>query len=280
MQVHIPEPDATPEEVASTTTLQEEHKDLFANTSLRNVTIEDCQTSLRADNEISLLSKVKVLYLLLSTGQIHLKAIKGPEHGWFWKVLVLRLKPNWVSRLTVPDAEWTLTLKECTTALFKQVTRRKLHSVGDSKPGKEEASIKRRKTFKRFKHDLEQVVLKGRCTEKLQYGTKTDDTLSIFASYLLSIFGDFVEAHSVQGHQMANNPEVMDIWACYSGEDMTKITANKHLMKIYEFVYFFPFVGPAQVCLITRTFFSAFTMGRNIFLVCTKESHIFQFIFF
>ena len=53
--------------------------------------------------------------------------------------------------------------KECTAALFKQATKRKITDSGDSKPGKSKSNTKRRKTFNKFKQDLEQVVLKGRC---------------------------------------------------------------------------------------------------------------------
>ena len=36
--------------------------------------------------------------------------------------------------------------------------------------------------------------------------------LHLFACYLLSIFGDFIEGHSSDGHSMAGNAEVMDLW--------------------------------------------------------------------
>ena len=71
--------------------------------------------------------------------------------------------------------------------------------------------LKKKRTFKRFKRDLEQVVIKGRSTDGLQYVMGVDNSPSVFAPYLFSVFGDFARSHSAEGHQMGDNAEVMDL---------------------------------------------------------------------
>ena len=121
--------------------------------------------------------------------------------------------------------------KQCSDALVKQANKRKLTGIGDSKPGKEGMNLKRRRSFKRFKQDLEQVVLKGRNTEDLRYVMEVDNREQVFASYLLMTFGDFAEAHSVDGHTMADCAKVFK--ARYSSEGQTKISAEEHLKLIH-----------------------------------------------
>ena len=92
----------------------------------------------------------------------------------------------------------------------------------------------RKKNFKRFKHDLEQVVIKGKCTNGLQYILETDHNARLCACYLLSIFGNFIGAHGAESHKVADNLEVMDLWARYFGIGMDKESAEEFLLRFYE----------------------------------------------
>ena len=123
--------------------------------------------------------------------------------------------------------------EKCFAALIKQV-KRKNSDIEDSDPGKFKVEIKKKRTFKKFKRDLKQVVIKGRSTNGLQFVMEVDNSPSVFALYLLSVFGDFARSHSAEGHQMGDNAEVMDLWARYSSEGLRKISAEELLMKSYE----------------------------------------------
>ena len=97
-------------------------------------------------------------------------------------------------------------------ALIKQV-KRKNSDTEDSESGKFKVEIK-----KKFKRDLEQVVIKGRSTGGLQFVMEVNTGPSVFALYLWSVFGDFPRSHSAEVHQMGDNAEVMDLWAHYSSK--------------------------------------------------------------
>ena len=90
------------------------------------------------------------------------------------------------------------------------------------------------KSFKRFRHDLEQVVIRGKCTSGLQYILETDNYASLCAYYLLSVFGDFTWAHGAESHKMTHNLEVMDLYVQYSSKGMNKESAEEYLLKAYE----------------------------------------------
>ena len=103
----------------------------------------------------------------------------------------------------------------------RQASKRKNSEGEDSKPGKSG----KRKDFKRFKGDLAQVVIEGKCTDELQYIMETDVT-HLYACYLIACFGGVTEALRTEGHQMIGNQEVMDLWARFSGEGMSKMTSE------------------------------------------------------
>ena len=63
-------------------------------------------------------------------------------------------------------------------ALIKQV-KRKNSDIEDSEPGKFKVEIKKKRTFKKFKRDLEQVVIKGRSTDGLQYVMEVNNSPSV-----------------------------------------------------------------------------------------------------
>ena len=84
----------------------------------------------------------------------------------------------------------SLSEEECFAALIRQV-KRKNCDIEDSELGKFKVEIKIKRTFKKFKRDLEQIVIKGRSADSLQYVMEVDNSPSVFALYLLSVFGDF-----------------------------------------------------------------------------------------
>ena len=123
--------------------------------------------------------------------------------------------------------------EECFAALIKRV-KRKDSDTENSDPGKFKVEIKKKRTFEKFKHDLKQVVIKGRSTDGLQYVIEVDNSPSVFVPHLLSVFGDYARSHSAEGHQMGDNVEAMDLWACYHNEGLSKISAEELLMMAYE----------------------------------------------
>ena len=78
---------------------------------------------------------------------------------------------------------------QCVAARIRQACKRKSSAGENSKPGN--VSIRKKKNFKRFKHDLQQVVLQGKNTDDVQYVLETDGYSHLFACYLLSVFGTF-----------------------------------------------------------------------------------------
>ena len=120
---------------------------------------------------------------------------------------------------------------QCVAARIRQACKRKSSAGEDSKPGN--VSI-RKKNFKRFKADLQQVLLQAKNTDDVQYVLETDGYSHLFACYLLSVFGTFTEGQKSDGHLMAGNAEVMDLWAKFSNERMTKVAVEEHLMMAYE----------------------------------------------
>ena len=60
----------------------------------------------------------------------------------------------------------------CAAARIRQACKRTSSAGEDSKLGND--SIRKKKNFKRFKHDLQQVVLQGRNTDDVQYVLETD----------------------------------------------------------------------------------------------------------
>ena len=79
---------------------------------------------------------------------------------------------------------------ECFASFIRQANNKRKNSDAEhSKPGK---SVKKKKNFKRFKHDIARVVVEGRNTDDLQYVVEVDDNSHLFACYLF-IFGGFTE---------------------------------------------------------------------------------------
>ena len=128
----------------------------------------------------------------------------------------------------------THTEGQCTASSSRNATKRKISGGKDSKPGK--VSIRKKKNFKRFRHDLHQVVVEGRKTDDLQYLMETDDNSHLFACYLVSVFGDCVQGHQSNDHHMTGNKEVMGLWAKLFSEGITSVAAEEQLKTAYGHV--------------------------------------------
>ena len=107
---------------------------------------------------------------------------------------------------------------QCTASLGRNAIKRKSSDCEDSKPGK--ISIRKRKKFKRFRQDLHQVVIEGKCTDDLQYVIEIGDNSRIYAYFLLYVFGDFTRSH--RDHYMFENKEVMALWEKFMHDGMTR----------------------------------------------------------
>ena len=78
----------------------------------------------------------------------------------------------------------------------------------------------------------------GRISTRLWLRGKTQITSSMswrwatigafMRMFLLYIFGDFTQSH--RDHNMFENKEVLDLWAKFSDEGMTRVAAEEHLM--------------------------------------------------
>ena len=120
-------------------------------------------------------------------------------------------------------------------ARVRQACKRKRLEGDDSKPCK--LSIRKRMNFKKFKHNLDQVLIHGKNIDDLLYVREADSYSHLFSCYLLSVFGTFTEGHKSASHCMARNEEVMGLWANFFSESMKKQAAKKHLMMAYEHIY-------------------------------------------
>ena len=95
----------------------------------------------------------------------------------------------------------------CVAARIRHASKRKSSDGEDSKPGN--VTIRKKKNFKEFRRDLEQVVVKGRNTDDVQYMKEADSYSHLFACYLLSAFGTFTEGQMSASHCMAGNKEIL-----------------------------------------------------------------------
>ena len=265
MEVHVPEPDPTPEQVNSTPTIQEEEpgfygnaslqkkegdlnslqsppenpgkpdatyeilKNLerFANGSLANIMVEDCQvpSSLEENTEQEKRSK-DWADSAEETGESSAAGSEKPQEPCQHKpeeTPQVKFKPYCPRCRLDSHSE-----AQCWQSICKTANKRK-HPVGVSKPGKGAPKSKRGRTITRFKQDLEKVVCKGRITDELRYVMEYENRNELYACFLLSNYGDFAEFHSVEGLAMASNPEVMDLWARYSGEGKSQDAADIQL---------------------------------------------------
>ena len=120
---------------------------------------------------------------------------------------------------------------EGSAALSKQTTKRNLVAE-DGKQGVR--AVGERKSFKCFMYDLQQVVLKEKCTAEHQYILEAENRDGIFAAYLFWDFGEVTEAQSTVSHKMADNCEVMKHWARATGKGFTRETTEGYLRTVWE----------------------------------------------
>ena len=121
-----------------------------------------------------------------------------------------RLKLKLVSSLAVLAAEQTLMLKVSVMLPPVGMQIREKFLVEKTASQVRFPSGKK-KTFKRFRQDLHQVVVEGKRTDDLKYVMETDDNSHLFACYLVSIFGHYTQGQKSNDHHMAGNKEVMDL---------------------------------------------------------------------
>ena len=120
---------------------------------------------------------------------------------------------------------------QCPAGELHQASKHKNSGPVDSKPGNSG-----KMDFKRFSLYLEQVVVKGKNTDSLQYLMEKDHSTQLFAYYLLSVFGSATEALKSEGHSMTGNEEVVAFWAKFTSEGLAKEAAEEHLMMAFEHV--------------------------------------------
>ena len=68
---------------------------------------------------------------------------------------------------------------QCVAARIRHASKRKNSDGEDRKPGN--VTIRKKKNFKKFRGDLEQVVVKGKNTDDVQYVKKADSLCVLFA---------------------------------------------------------------------------------------------------
>ena len=114
--------------------------------------------------------------------------------------------------------------EECMASVIEEANK-KAFSTGVGKKGK-----KNNVTFKKFKSDLELVVLRGKNTDGVQYVREMGDRIEAFALYLFLIFGDYTCADRGE-IRMSGNQEVMDLWR-WCSKSMDKTAAKDRLSTI------------------------------------------------
>ena len=92
---------------------------------------------------------------------------------------------------------------------------------------------KKRKDFSKFKADLESVVLRGNNNTDLQYVMEMVDSSELYATYLISRYGNRATALTARNFYITKNEEVTTLWSAYSREGMTRMDANECLMKYH-----------------------------------------------
>ena len=129
--------------------------------------------------------------------------------------------------------EYTHTEEQCTAAVLEQANKKAL-STKDSKKNKQgKSNTGGKRTFNRFKNDLDQVVMRGKHTEGLHYIHELTDRDNVFAAYLFFIYGDYDRAHHHE-IRMLGNKEVMDHWRRYSRGGMDKTKAEDLLHEAHH----------------------------------------------
>ena len=114
----------------------------------------------------------------------------------------------------------------CTASIIKKANKKAL-SAGDSKK-----TGKGKITFKKFKSDLDLVVMRGRNTDSVQYIWELKESELTYAVYLFFTYGDYARAEKCD-FLMLGNRVVMDHWKRLS-KTMDKSAAEDHLREVYN----------------------------------------------
>ena len=99
--------------------------------------------------------------------------------------------------------------EECTASVIKEANKKAL-STGVGNKGK-----KNKVMYRKFKSDLELVVMRGKNTDGVQYILEMGDRKEAYAFYLFLTFGEYTRADHNEVH-MSGSREVMDLWRRYS----------------------------------------------------------------
>ena len=104
-------------------------------------------------------------------------------------------------------------------------------AAGDGKQGVR--AVRGKRSLQQFMHDLQQVVVEGKCTAEHQYLLEAENEFGTFYAYLFWAFGEFDEAQSTVSHKMADNHEVMKRWKRTTGRT-TKKSIEGYLRAVWE----------------------------------------------
>ena len=115
--------------------------------------------------------------------------------------------------------------EECTASVIKKANKKAL-STGVSNKGK-----KNKITYRKFRSDLELIVMRGKNTDGVQYILEMGDRKEAYAFYLFLTFGEYTRADRNEV-DMSGGQEVMDLRRRYS-KSMDRTAAEDRLHSIH-----------------------------------------------
>ena len=116
--------------------------------------------------------------------------------------------------------------ERCTASIIKKANKKALSTGSSKKTGKGKV------TYRKFKSDLNLVVMRGRNTESVQYVVELSEREHAYAVYLLCTYGDYARAEN-RDFLVSRNRVVMDHWKRLS-KTMDKPAAEERLHEIYN----------------------------------------------
>ena len=116
--------------------------------------------------------------------------------------------------------------EECMASVIKEANKKPFF------PTPVESAKKNSVTYRKFRSDLELVVMRGKNTDGVRYILEMGDREEAYALYLFSIFGDYTRAEHKDVHMMGNQ-EVMDLCRRYS-KSMDETAAEDRLHMIHS----------------------------------------------
>ena len=155
-----------------------ENLEPFANISLANVTVEDCQVPTSAEKEAQQNAanpKKQSQDWADSIDESDESGTAGSEKPQEVKLEVKHQETTQPKTYCLVCKVDSHSEEQCGKVAFVKHTNKRKLSRRDSKPGKEMVS-KKKKNFHTFKGDLESVVLRGQNNVDVQYVMEIDDT--------------------------------------------------------------------------------------------------------